>query len=167
MADPLNLSSEFSSLVKELHQKPDNPGLKQEVVSRIPKMMALAKENPMDLFRLAQVYSPTSPQYKHMMRQSAARGCTNAMLSMSELLLKSGSSADVKTAAHYMTMIERSNDSYIIQNSKKLLSDYPELAAEMRVHAKSEPYNGKIRFFANQPEKTAEKQLENQNSLVI
>lgn len=161
MADT-NLSSEFASLVKELQKKPGDPVLKQEVFSRLPEMKVLAEKNPMDLFRLAQIYSPTSPQYKNMMRQAATSGCTNAMLSMSELLVKSGSPADLKTAAHYINMIERSNDSYMVKHSKQLLSTYPELAAEMRGPVKSEPYNPKIRFFPSLSDSRSENNSENQ-----
>ncbi|WP_298623685.1 type IV secretion protein Dot [uncultured Legionella sp.] len=161
MADT-NLSSEFASLVKELQNKPEDPVLKQEVFSRLPEMKILAEKNPMDLFRFAQIYSPTSPQYKNMMRQAAGGGCTNAMLSMAELLVKSGFPADLKTAAHYLNMIERSNDSYMIKQSKQLLSSNPELAAEMRGPVKSEPYNPKIRFFSNLSEGKAENKTEHQ-----
>ncbi|MCL5272963.1 MAG: type IV secretion protein Dot [Gammaproteobacteria bacterium] len=161
MADT-NLSSEFASLVKELQNKPGDPALKQELFSRLPEMKVLAAKNPMDLFRLAQVYSPTSPQYKNMMRQAATSGCTNAMLSMSELLVKSGSPDNLKTAAHYMNLIERSNDSYMIKQGKQLLSMHPELAAEMRGPVKSDPYNPKIRFFTRHTDIRTENSSENQ-----
>ncbi|KTD44678.1 hypothetical protein [Legionella quateirensis] len=163
----LNIGSDFSLLVKELHKKPDNPAIKQEVVSRMSEMKALARQNPLDLYRLAQVYAPTSPQYKNMMRQSAASGCTNAMLSMTELLLKSGSPSDVKTAAYYMRMIEASKDSHIIKQSRVLLSAYPELAEELRRDVKTEPYNSKIRFFSSTVERTTDHPVELQHDLAI
>lgn len=162
-----NIGSDFSHLVKELHKNPDNPALQQEVVSRMSEMKALAKKNPLDLYRLAQVYAPTSPQYKNMMRQSAASGCTNAMLSLTELLLKSGSSTDVKTAAHYMKMIEASKDTHIIKQSRALISVYPDLADELRSTVKTEPYNGKIRFFSNPVEQKTDHQVELHNDHAI
>lgn len=151
----LNLSSEFASLVKELQSKPDNPSLKQEVVRRLPEMMDLAKNNPMDLYRLAKIYSPTSPQYKQMMRQAAASGCTNAMLAMCHLLLKSPSEANLRTTAHYLQMIGRSDDSYIINQSRSLLTEYPELEEEMRGPVKARVYNSNVCFFSSAQQKNA------------
>ncbi|CAM2958402.1 hypothetical protein [Legionella worsleiensis] len=162
-----NVSSEFSLLVKELHKKPDNPALKQELVSRMAEMKALARKNPLDLYRLAQVYAPTSPQYKNMMRQSAASGCTNAMLSLTELLLKSGSSNDLKTAAYYMRMIEASKDTHIIKQSRAFLSLYPELAQELRTTVKAEQYHSKIRFFSAAPEHAHQQQDELHNDFAL
>lgn len=151
----LNFSSDFASLVKKLHDRPDDPVLKQDVVSRIPEMRARAQDNPMDLFRLAQIYAPTSPQYRNMMRQSAAKGCTNAMLSLSELLVQSGSLADLKTAAHYMQKIVSSNDTYIKEHGQKLLESSPALVVEMRAQTKT-AYNSKIGFFASHHDKRTE-----------
>ena len=148
MAAKINSSSEFVFLVRELHKQPNDPTLKQEVVRRIPQMVAMSKNSPLDLYRLAQVYAPTSPQYKNMMRQSAAGGCTNAMLSLCQLLLKTGSSADLKTAIHYIQMIERSRDSYIMKQSKQLLESYPQLAAQIKEQSKSSIGHPNIGFFA-------------------
>lgn len=155
----LNLSSEFASLVKELQSKPDNPSLKQEVVRRLPEMMDLAKSNPMDLYRLAKIYSPTSPQYKQMMRQSAASGCTNAMLAMCHLLLKTPSEANLRTTAHYLQMIVRSDDSYIINQSRRLLIEHPELEQEMRSPVKTRVYNSNVCFFSSAQQKINESQV--------
>ncbi len=159
MADK-NLSSIFAASVKELKNKPDDPVLKQKVFNLLPEMKVLARKNPVDLFRLAQIYSPTSPQYKNMIRQAATGGCTNAMFAMAELLVKSGAAADLATAAHYVKMVERSSDSYMIKQSKQLVSAHPELAAELKGTVKSEPYNPKIRFFSGQPDNRTERDAE-------
>jgi hypothetical protein len=120
-----NTSSDFVALVNQLHQSPYNPALKQAVVRRLPEMLAYAQCNPMALFRLAQIYPPNSCQYKQMMRRSAQRGCTNAMLAMCELLLKSNNNEDLELASQYMVMIENSNDSYIIESSRTILANHP------------------------------------------
>ncbi|KTD65127.1 hypothetical protein Lsha_0496 [Legionella shakespearei DSM 23087] len=88
------------------------------------------------------------------MRQSAAKGCTNAMLSLSELLVKSGSPADLETAAYYMQKILSSGDTYIKEGGKKLLNSSPALAEKLRAQDKT-VYNLKIRFFG-QPEQRTE-----------
>jgi hypothetical protein len=148
-----NFRSDFASLVKELQEKPDDPRLKKDLVSRLPEMKARAQHDPMALFSLAKIYPPTSPQFRTMMRQSAAKGCTNAMLSLSELLVKSGSQADLKTAAHYMQKILSSDDTYIKEGGKKLLKSSPALAEELRAQDKT-VYNSKIRFFGQQEQRT-------------
>lgn len=127
----LSLSSDFASLVSQLQDSPHNPVLKQAVVTRLPEMMVLAKKNPLALFHLAQVYPPSSSQYKQMMRRAALQGCTNAMLAVCTSLLKSGSKGDVLSAAYYMKLIEASNDSYILEKSRSLLEDHPELVVAM------------------------------------
>ena len=93
MAAQLNISGEFATLVDKVHQYPDDSLLKQKVVRRLPEMRALAQKNPLAMYHLAQVYSPASPQYKEMMTRSADMGCTNAMLAVCQLLLKSHSAA--------------------------------------------------------------------------
>lgn len=167
MAALLDSSHEFSSLVKQLHVSPDNPALKQAVVRYLPEMMALAKVNPVALYRLAQIHSPTSPQYKQMMRQAATMGCTNAMLAISELLVKSHSPVDLKTAAHYLTMIERSKDSYMIKQSRTLLDSHPEVASLMKAEFKADSYNTGIRFFNKQAEARVQPEYEMENSPAI
>lgn len=153
MTATLDSSYKFATLVERLHKSPDNPALKQELVRSLPEMKALAKVNPLAQFRLAQIHAPNSPQYKQMMRQSANMGCTNAMFALCELLVKSKSPADLKTAAHYMLMIERSKDSYIIKQSQSLLAEHPELAALMKAESKSgvkvESHNAAFRFFGH------------------
>lgn len=118
-------SSEFASLVEQLINNPDNPVLKLALIKQLPQMKALAEIEPLSLFRLAQLYIPTSPQYKTMITESAARGCTNAMLAVCELLLKSNRQEEMQQADHYLQKIDASNDSYIIEKSKKLLAQYP------------------------------------------
>jgi hypothetical protein len=164
----LDTSHKFATLVKQLHQSPDNPALKQELVRSLPEMKALAKVNPLAQYRLAQIHSPGSPQYKQMMRQSANMGCTNAMLAICEVLVKSNTSADLNTAAHYMELIERSKDSYILKQSRSLLDEHPQLAVLM----KTEPYNPiktantALRFF-NQHQENANPEVEIQNQIAL
>ncbi|BCA94277.1 hypothetical protein TUM19329_06380 [Legionella antarctica] len=152
MANLLNSSHEFVTLVTQLHQSPDDYALKQAVVEKLPKMRALAKANPLDLYRLAQIHAPTSPQYKQMMRQAATMGCTNAMLAAAEILVNSKVPADLQTAAHYLSMIARSKDSFIIAQGRTLLESYPQVAALMKADSKSDSYNTNIRFFT-QPDR--------------
>lgn len=152
MAAQLDPSSEFAALVKQLHRTPNDPRVKQAVVGRLPEMRALAKTNPLALFRLAQVYSPSSSQYKQMIMESAAKGCTNAMLSACQLLLKSETSEDMITAVHYMRIIQNSNDSYITKLSKELLDNYPRFAEEFNSRSKESAYHSNLRFFRVQDE---------------
>jgi hypothetical protein len=167
MAVTVDLSYKFASLVKQLQESPGDPVLKQAVVSKIPDMMALAKVNPLAQYRLAQIHSPSSFQYKQMMRQSANMGCTNAMLAICEVLLKpdSPASADLLTAAHYMKMIENSKDTFILEQSKFLIASKSELAALMKTTTKTDCYNSDFRFFTRQPEEYGHSEVENQNQL--
>ncbi|MCL9684797.1 hypothetical protein [Legionella maioricensis] len=157
MPDPLNSSHEFAALVAQLHQSPHDHALKQAMVDDFPKMKASAK-SPLDLYRLAQAHFPSSTQYKQLMRQSATLGCTNAMLAMAEILVKSKAPADLKTAAHYLSMIERTKeteitkDSFIIEQGRALLKSHPQVAALMKTEFKSDSYNTNLRFFT-QPER--------------
>ena len=169
MAVTIDLSYKFASLVKQLHESPDNPVLKQAVVSKIPEMSVLAKVNPLAQYRLAQIHSPSSPQYKQMMRQSANMGCTNAMLAICENLLKPDvpTPADLKTAAHYMQMIGRSKDTYILEKSKALLETKPELVALLKAESKTDLYNTNLRFFTTQPEKAPLPELDAENTLSL
>lgn len=152
------LSSDFSSLVSQLQQCPDDQILKQLVVSRLPEIKAIAEVNPLAMFHLAQIHSPTSPQYKLKMRQSANLGCTNAMLALCELMVSSSSGADMKTAAHYLNLIARSNDSFIIQKAQQLLEDNPDFALEVNMHD-SNPNQGP-RFFSSLAVTQVQEELE-------
>ncbi len=151
-------SNEFAALVNQLHRSPNDPVLKQAVVQHLPKMMTLAQDNPMALYHLAHIYPPTSSQYKQTMRQSANLGCTNAMLVMMQVLGNSNDVSDVKKAAHYLTMINKSDDSYIKEQAKLLVDEYPQLARAVREQVQAKPnlsYGLAHRFFAPQQEKEA------------
>lgn len=152
MTAKLDLSGKFD-LIEKLLRSPNDPALKQELLIGLPAMKALAKVNPMAKFRLAQLHPQTSPQYKQMMMESAALGCTNAMLALCELLVKS---KEPKKAAQYIVMIEGSNDSYILKHSKSLLEKYPELAAELKTQPKVENQQNSHRFFAAIPDRKAQ-----------
>ncbi|MGL5741338.1 MAG: hypothetical protein ACRCXC_01695 [Legionella sp.] len=154
-------SNEFAALVNQLHKSPNDPALKQAVVQHLPQMMALAKDNnPMALYHLAHIYPPTSSQYKQTMRQAANLGCTNAMLVMCQLLVKSGDVSDFNKAAHYLRMIKKSNDTFINEQVDLLLAEHPELALTTEKQAKPKLcYNNAHRFFQTAPrevEETAE-----------
>ncbi len=164
MSDPLNSSYDFATLVAKLHQSPDDHALKLAVVEKLPEMKASAKVNSLDMYRLAQSHFPTSPQYKQLMRQSATMGCTNAMLAISEILVTSKAPADLKTAAHYLSMIERSKDSFMIAQGRTLLESHPQVAALMKAEFKSDSYNTNIRFFAH-PERNVRQEVETQSQL--
>lgn len=143
-------SSQFAALVNQLQNAPDDPALKQALVRRLPEMMALARVNPLAMYRLAQVYAPGSAQYRDLMLKSANNGCTNAMLAVVELLVNTGSAADLRQAVDYMRRIENSEDSYILSRSEALLHNTPSLAEAMKVESQvQEPYSvtNKIRFF--------------------
>ncbi|KTD65126.1 hypothetical protein [Legionella shakespearei] len=45
-----NFRSDFASLVQELHERPDDPRLKKDLVSRLPEMKARAQHDPMALY---------------------------------------------------------------------------------------------------------------------
>ncbi|KTD13669.1 Dot/Icm secretion system substrate [Legionella gratiana] len=146
------LSNEFAALVNKLHESPNDPAIKTAVIQHLPKMLALAQDNPMALYHLAHIYPPNSAQYKKTMRESANLGCTNAMLVMCQILAKTD---DVGRAAYYLGMIHKSNDSYIKEQAQKLVSEYPQLARTMNEYAKPKscrPSNIH-RFFTRQPEK--------------
>ncbi|KTD62959.1 Dot/Icm secretion system substrate [Legionella santicrucis] len=148
-------SNEFAALVNQLHKSPNDPAIKAAVVQHLPKVLALAQDNPMALYHLAHIYPPNSSQYKQTMRQSANLGCTNAMLVMCQILAKTDDVNDLRKAVHYLGMIQRSNDSYIIGQAKKLVTEYPLLARTMREHAQPRLYhnNNIHQFFTRQPEK--------------
>lgn len=123
----LNPSSEFAALVRKLKNAPDDPVLKQDLIRRLPGMKALARRNPLALYRLAKVYPKNSGQYYQMMVQSADAGCTNAMLALCKLLVKSASSTDKLVVVNYLNKIFSSNDSYIIQRAEAFLEMHPDL----------------------------------------
>lgn len=144
MTTQLASSNEFAALVNQLQSSPNDSSLKQRVVQNLPKMMALAKDNPMALYHLAHIYPPNSPQYKQMMRQSANMGCTNAMFVLCQILGKSNNRHDLEEAVNYMRIIEKSNDSYI----KSLLAECPPFAATIQEQKKPRSdYNTMHRFF--------------------
>lgn len=145
MNTKLHASSEFATLVNQLHRSPDDPALKQAVLKRLPEMKALAQVNSLALYRLAQVYPQNSTQYEQMMKQSAAQGCTNAMFAMAELLAKLPSSTDLKKAAEYIVMINKSKDSYMMKQTKTLLESHPKLLQEVQMQS---GYSQRTRFFA-------------------
>lgn len=147
MATQFDSSTEFAALVARLQNNPDDPALKQAVVKHMPEMRALAKTSPIALYQLAKVYAPNSSQYKQMMLQSASAGCTNAMLALCRLLLKTGSADDVITATHYMRMIQTSGDSFILKRSKELLEDYPGFARQLQATGTSRLYHPALNFF--------------------
>lgn len=150
MAVQLDLSHEFDSLVKKLQLDPDNPLLKMEVLKRMPEMKVLAKSNPVAMYRLAQAYSPASDEYNDMMTQSANQGCTNAMLAIchNKLASTTRTGADLKTVAHFMALIEQSNDSYIIKQKRELLAAHPEVSSYMKAEFDSNSYKTGLRFFS-------------------
>lgn len=141
------LSNEFAELVNKLQQSPNDSSLKKAVLTLYPKMEFLAKDNPMALYHLAQVYAPNSPKYQQTMRQAANLGCTNAMLVMCQILGKSNNLREVRKAAFYLGHIEHSEDSYIKEEAQKLISEYP-LLAKAQEYAKSHLSHGhNHRFF--------------------
>lgn len=163
MDTKLDASSEFALLVNQLHNSPNNPALKQEVVRRLPEMKILAKTKPLDLYRLAQIYSQNSIQYQKMMTQSADLGCTNAMLAVVKMHL-SATPSDLKKAAIYALKIERSNDSFIQKHAKALLEDNPKLKIELNTLKKSLNSSSSAQFFSTVTDTEAKKQ---NNSLQI
>lgn len=140
--------SEFTSLLSQLKQSPENPVLKQAVLEQLPLMKALAVKNPFALYCLAQVYSDRSPRYKQLMIQAAEAGCTNAMLAICKVFLKS---QDLKQAAYYVQKIAASDDSYIKKQGKELLAIYPQLAAKANLQDQliGEATSKHLRFFGS------------------
>ena len=149
-------SKEFAELVNKLHQTPNDPTLKKAVVEHLPKMMSLAQNNPLALYHLAHIYAPNSPQYQQTMRQAANLGCTNAMLVMCQVLGKSNNPNEVKKAAHYLTMINKSDDSYIKEQAEKLVKENPQLAKTQHHEQSNLGYIHTHRFFTSKQEKTVD-----------
>lgn len=168
MNSRLNTSSEFASLVNKLHKEPNNQLLKLELVQRMSAMKTLAQHNSMDLFRLANAYSPNSPQYKQLMRQAAAGGNTNAMLAMCHLLLKSNTAADLTTLAHYVRMILRSKDSYIMEQIEHVLGSDSRLVNDpIKKVDNVASYNANICFFTRQQEQESEQTVALKNNAAM
>lgn len=153
-------SNEFAALVNKLQKTPNDPALKEAVVRNLPKMLALAQDNPLALYHLAHIYHPNSSQYKQTMRQSANLGCTSAMLVMCQILAKTGDANDLKNVAYYLGMINKSNDSFIKEQAQALMFDYPQLARIMQEGAKPKLYHSNIYQFFTPPQ--LERETENQ-----
>lgn len=147
-------SNEFTDLVNQLHKSPNDSALKQAIVKHLPKMMALAQDNPLSMYHLAHIYPPKSSQFKQTMRQAANLGCTNAMLVMCQILAESNDPIELKKAVHYLTMIEKSNDSYIKEQAKSLTEEYPLLVQKLQEQERPNLIcNNSHRFFTPQREK--------------
>lgn len=155
MGKEVTSSKEFAELVGRLHASPNDPVLKKRIVQNLPRMLALAKENPLALYHLALMYAPNSTQYKQTMRQAAQAGSTNAMLTMYELLLKSGKPSDLKRATHYFSMIEASVDTFIKEKAQALNKKYVEPA---KPHQQVPVFNQEHRFFGSSVPKTEQSQ---------
>lgn len=140
MKEGINKVSDFFALAKKLQSTPNDLVLKNKLVARLPEMKLLAQRDPMVLYRLAVIYPPNSPEYKNAIRQSANRGCTNAMLDYSRMLVKSHKLEDLKTAAHFIKQINASEDTYIKSLSKSFLAEQPELSKLMLSCAKNNSY---------------------------
>lgn len=132
MSSASNLSGHFDSLVKKLQENPDSALLKQQLVSCLPAMRSLAKIDPMAEYRLAQIYSSNSPQYKKLMEHAANNHCTPAMFAMVKLLLESKSETNLVKAASYVRKIHLSEDSYMIKQSNELIAAHSELAGVLK-----------------------------------
>ncbi|CAM3036919.1 Dot/Icm secretion system substrate [Legionella steigerwaltii] len=149
-------NNQFAELVKQLHKSPNDHALKQTVVQHLPKMVNLAQDNPMALFHLAHIYPPTSSQYKQTMRQAANLGCTNAMLVMVQILGNSNDAGDLKKAIHYLSMINKSEDSFIKGQAQLLVDESPQLAKAVQEQTRVKSnlnYGLAHRFFTARPEK--------------
>lgn len=128
MAASLTSSTEFASILSKLHRSPEDPDLKQMVLKYLPEIRYLAQTNPLALYHLAYIYPPNSSRYKQMIMQAADLGCTNAMFSACQLLVKTTNSYDLKKAVEYFQKISVSEDTYIKEQSDRLLHQYPQLA---------------------------------------
>ncbi|EHL31311.1 hypothetical protein LDG_6773 [Legionella drancourtii LLAP12] len=153
MATHLTSSSEFASLVSQLQLAPDNIHLKKQVIKHLPQMRELAKTNPLALYHLAMIYHPKSDQYRQTVLQAADLGCTNAMLMACQILNKTGLPEDKEMAAHYLQKIEESQDTFIIENSKKLLDNPQQTKETQNPPIKTHAGNHAQSFFTSQPEK--------------
>ncbi|PWY54560.1 hypothetical protein DGG96_11480 [Legionella qingyii] len=143
-------SNEFAALVNQLHSSPNDHVLQQAVLQHLPKMIVLARDNPMALYHLAHIYPPTSSEYKQTMRQAANLKCTNAMLVMVQILGNSNDANDLQTATYYFNMINKSNDSYIKEQARLLLDEYPELSKTIKEQEKPNLSYNHARFFTHQ-----------------
>ncbi len=141
-------STEFAQLVNKLHQSPNDSSLKKAVVELLPRMIYLAKNDPMALYHLAHIYAPNSPQYQQTMCQAANLGCTSAMLAMCQILARSKNPRAVIEASLYLAKINGSDDLYVKEEAKKLITKYPQLA-EAQEHEQCNSSHAH-RFFISQ-----------------
>lgn len=147
-------SNDFADLVNQLHRSPNDSALKQAIVQHLPKMMALAQNNPLSLYHLAHIYPQKSSQYKHTMRQAANLGCTNAMLVMCQMLVNSRDPRDLQKAVHYLSLIAQSDDSYIKGQASSLIEEHPQLKQAVFDQDKLDvSHNHAHRFFTSACEK--------------
>lgn len=162
MAKQYTSSNEFAALVSELQKSPDDPALKQKVVSYLPYMRELAKTSSLALFHLAHIYHEKSAQYKKMVLEAADQGCTNAMLAACKFLTESKNSIDKQRAQTYLEKIEQSKDSFIIDRSEALLTDRPNKAPE-NAHNPSDAHKVRgdnYRFFNRKENKEQDSTME-------
>lgn len=118
----------FVSLVNKLQKSPNDYSLKMQVMEYLPTMITLGRTNPFVLYLFAKSLLPTSPKYRDKMRESANKGCTNAMLDYSKLLIESGKPCDLKTVKHFVKQIKASKDTYIKELCKDFVSKHPQLS---------------------------------------
>lgn len=129
MANKITSSSEFASLVSQLHQSPQNHSLKAMVMSYFPYIKELAKTSPLAKFHLAFSFHPDSAQFRETVLEAANLGCTNAMLRACELLIATKQPGDRELALHYRLQIQNSSDTYIKVCCDKLFADNKTLHA--------------------------------------
>lgn len=153
MATHLTSSSEFASLVSQLQRSPDDVNLKMRVIKHLPQMRELAKTNPLALYHLAIIYPPKSEQYRQTVLQAADLGCTNAMLTACQLLSEGEHPEDKELAAHYLQKIEESQDSFMIENSKKLFGNTKQTKEIPSTPSKTQAGNHAQGFFTWPPER--------------
>lgn len=142
--DPI---SEFTSLMNQLRQAPENITLKQALLKRLPVMKALAAHNPMALYRLAQSYSDNSPQYRQMMLRAADMGCTNALLDACKLLMRAHDSVNRTQVLSYLKSIAASEDSFIKHKTADWLTQHPEIQRQLSASASRNIERTTVRFF--------------------
>lgn len=118
---PLSLLFKSSKDVKGLTRK--------DIVYLLKGLKQLALQgNPRAQCKLAQFYPENSSSYYKLMQAAVNQGYTPAMLAMSESLVRKNTKTSLLLAANYIKKIYRANDSFMINEAKKLLKQNASLA---------------------------------------
>ena len=165
MALSPQFSTEFVDRAKAVTQAPDDYYTKAETLGMLMQMKALAASgDAMAQYRLAQVYPKNSAPYLTWMQAAAQQDFTNAMLALSLALAENGTVSGLQQAAQYMVRIFNSEDSYIKQEAKDLLTRNRLLNSEVQRQMSSTSVGkSAVSFFAREESNEAQQPEEKQS----